>query len=209
VTDDDGDAGSGDATHTVHNLDPVINAITSNAPVPQGQPVTLTVAVSDAGVNDTHSYAFDCDNNGSYEAIGAGNQGVCALAPGAASSTIGVQVSDDDLGVVTGSTVVGQTLTVCASAYTGQVAGLMASGACPAGSVKLTLPAASPMTFCINVYTGALVWKPSGGCPAGSRTHLVPNNGPLTYCQSIYTGKLRYVPTGMCSTGERPGVIPG
>jgi predicted outer membrane repeat protein len=102
-----------------------------------------------------------------------------------------------------------QPVTLCANRYTGQLAGLLATGSCPAGSNALALPAPTPVTLCVNPYTGALIWAPRGTCGAGYRTHIVPTSGPLNYCQNIYTGKLRYSATGACSAGERADVIAG
>ena len=52
VIDDDTGNGSNSVVHTVNNVAPVINSITTNGPVPQGQQVTITVDAADVGIND-------------------------------------------------------------------------------------------------------------------------------------------------------------
>ncbi len=202
-------SGSASTFHTVFNVAPMITAITTDGPVPQGLPVTITVTATDAGVNDTLTYSFDCDNDGSYETPGAGNRGQCALDPGAATSTVGVKVEDDDLGVTTGTVVVGQTLTLCLNYSTGAVSEPGMSG-CSAGTIALTMPGITPVTFCINPYTGRLTWAARGTCAGSYWPHMVPDDGPLHYCRSLWTGQLREPSTpGQCNAYETPGVIPG
>ena len=210
VTDNDGDSGSNSVDHFVTNVDPVIDSITTNGPVPQGQPVTITVDATDVGINDTLTYGFDCDNNGSYE-IGPqpGNSTDCTLDPAAATSTIGVRVEDDDLGVVTDTVDVSQTVTLCLNYLTGAV-GAAGAGGCTAGTIALTVPGPSSTTFCISSYTGGLRWSPGGTCTAGERPHVVPDSGPLHYCESLWTRQMRVTWTpGQCPAYEIPGVIPG
>jgi hypothetical protein len=122
---------------------------------------------------------------------------------------IGVQVSDDDGGVTTGSVAVGQTLTLCRMYSTGALAAATASGGCQTGAGPLVLPSINPVTLCVSLYTGAIAWTPAGSCPAGQRPHVVPTSGPLPFCHNTYTTRMRFSPTGVCSTGERAGVIPG
>ena len=210
VTDDSGESGEASAAHTVNNVAPVITAITTNGPVQQGMPAVITVVATDVGINDVLSYLFDCDSDGIYETAGVGNQGSCTLDPAAATTVIGVQVSDDDLGVSTDSVEVEQITTLCANGMTGAVNGAGPGGNCQAGSIPLTLPMASPLTLCINFYNGALSWSPVGSCGASERPHVVPEDGPLYYCESIWTGQLRVPPMpGQCGSHEMVGVIPG
>ncbi len=195
---------------TVNNVPPVITGIVTNEPVSQGDPAVITVSATDpAGVNDPLTYAFDCDNDSSYETPGDGNIGTCTLDPSAATSTIGVQVSDDDGGVTTASAEVSQNVTVCSNAYTGAFSSAGAL-ACPPGTNLLVLPGPQPTTLCINGYTGSISWSPNG-CPVrGSRAHVVPEDGPLYFCQSSWTGSLRaFVGLQQCNANETPGVIPG
>ena len=90
VTDDDTGSGNNTVSHTVNNLNPTITNIANNGPVNEGSPVTLTVTVIDQGVNDTFTFAFDCDNNSSYETPGTGNQGQCTFNDNG-SFTVGVR----------------------------------------------------------------------------------------------------------------------
>lgn len=204
-----GNCGSLTTEITVNNVPPNIDSITTNDPAPQGQPATITVYASDPGIDDILSYRFDCDGDGSYD-IGPqpANVADCPLDPAAATTTIPVEVSDDDGGVATDSVTVGQTTAICGSFYTGELSALPAAG-CPSGSSELTLPATTPTTLCINPYTGALIWSPQGACTGSSWPHIVPDDGPLNYCASVWTGKVRYSAKGQCNSSETPGVIPG
>ncbi len=209
MTDNDGGVGSNTATHTVNNVPPAIDGVATNGPVPQGHPVTVTVSASDVGVNDILSYYIDCDDDGSYE-LGpqAGNEATCALDPAQATATIGVRVTDDDLGMATATVEVGQTLTLCLNYSTGGVGVAGASGCAP-GTLTMNVPGPATTTVCINSYTGALTWSSRGTCSPGSLPHIVPDDGPLYYCESLWTGKLRYSHNGQCNAYEAPGVIPG
>ena len=131
VTDDDGGSGDNSVVHWVNNVAPMITGITTNGPVPQGQPVTIIVNATDVGINDILSYAFDCDNDGSYE-VGpqASNQADCTLDPEAGASTIGVRVEDDDLGEATGSVEVIQQVTLCLNPSTGAISEAGVGGSC-------------------------------------------------------------------------------
>lgn len=210
VTDNHGESGSNSANHTVDNVAPIIDSITANGPNAQGQPVSLTVVASDpGGSNDPLTYAFDCDNDGSYETPGAGNAALCPLDPNIAVTTIGVQVSDDDGGVIADSIEVGQSLTLCGRYTTGELSLPSASG-CLAGTLALELPGASPTTLCVNLYTLSIVWSPRGCSASGWLTHVVPDSGPLQFCVHNWTGGLRAnLSGGACNAYERPGVIPG
>ena len=207
VTDDDDGQDSNTTLQTVDNLPPTINQITTNAPVPHGQPVTITVQASDPGVNDTLTYSFDCDDDGVYETPGNGSTGSCPFDPAQAASTLGVEVTDDDLGVATGTVEVKQTIALCGNSWNGTL--YLPTGAnCPTGTLTLTLPAAYPTTLCYAT-GGQLVWKPGGNCGANWTAHIVPLDGPLTFCASIWTGQLSHSWSGACGTYETPGVIPG
>jgi hypothetical protein len=197
-------------TVTVNNLPPVIQVITTNSPVPQGQPATIDVDATDPGVNDVLSYAFDCDNDGLYETPGNGNWGACNLDPAVAYSTIGVRVSDDDQGVTASSVTVSQTITLCGNSMSGALSATGRDGNCSGGSTRLVLPMPSPVRLCVNGATGVILWARNGSCPGGYRAHLVPASGPFHYCESLWTGKLRgtFLP-GQCGAQERAGVIPG
>lgn len=209
VTDKDGGSDETSATHTVENAAPVIDNLTTDGPVPQGRPITVTVDASDVGINDTLSFSFDCGNDGDFE-IGpqASNSATCTFVPGVAFPVIAVRVTDDDLGVVEDTIQASQTITLCVNYATGSFSTPTAAG-CPAGTITTTLPGAGPMTICINSYTGSFHWQPNGVCAGTYQTHLIPGSGPLHYCQNLWTGKLRYTANGECGFYERAGVIPG
>lgn len=54
---------------TVNNVPPVITAVSNDGPVGEGSPLTLTVSATDVG-NDPLSYAFDWQNDGSFDEVG-------------------------------------------------------------------------------------------------------------------------------------------
>ena len=163
------------STLAINNVAPTINAITANGPVPQGQPVTVTVDATDAGIPDVLQYAFDCNNDGNYETgLQAGNSTNCMLDPAISPATIGVQVVDDDGGSTFGSVAVLQTVTLCGNFSTGRLSQPLANGNCQAGSFPLVLPMPQPLTLCVSLYTGQLTWQPGGQCSFGQRPHVVP-----------------------------------
>ncbi|MEZ4520187.1 MAG: PKD domain-containing protein [Thermomicrobiales bacterium] len=210
VTDDEGDSGGSSVDQTVNNLPPEIIGITTNGPAPQGQPAEISVAAADAGVNDVLSYRFDCDVDGNFEVGPQPNADTtCTLDPAAATTTIGVEVSDDDLGVTTGSVDVEQTVTLCGSIYTGAMS-VPRDRNCPGGTMQIVLPAAYPVTVCVNSYTGVLTMARSQDCYTNARPHVVPVNGPLFFCANTWTGQIRHQ-RGLqaCSSNEIWGVIPG
>ena len=212
VTDKDGASHDSTVDQTVNNLPPDIIDITTNAPVPQGQNAMITVHATDAGgAGDPLTYRFDCDNDGSYETAGAGNSGECTLDPTAAVTTIGVEVSDDDLGASTGSVEIKQTLLMCGNAWTGAMTMPGPGGVCNGTTMPLVLPSTAPMTLCMNMMNGGeLSWSPSGQCSQGQYPHIVPTSGPLHFCRDLWTGTLKgkFGP-GQCGVREVAGVIPG
>jgi PKD repeat protein len=92
VTDDDGGIGTTSTTVTVNNVAPTADAGGPYS-VNEGGSVVLSAAGSSDPGNDIASYAWDLDNNGSYETSGAtptynaGDNG---------SATVGLRVTDDD-----------------------------------------------------------------------------------------------------------------
>ncbi len=212
VTDSTGDARSNSTVQTVNNIDPSIDEIQTNSPVPQGKPAQITVTASDPGASgDPLTYGFDCDGDGMYE-VGpqASNSVSCTLNPARAYTTINVQVTDDDLGVTSDSVVVKQTLAMCVNNMTGALGLAGTNGSCSNGWRQLVLPLDYAATACINNYTGQLRWPTNGQCVTGYRAHVVPDDGPLYFCRSLYTGQLRAKTTASpCISSEIAGVVPG
>ena len=62
-------------------------------------------------------------------------------------------VPDDDLGVVTDSVVIDQTLTLCMNYASGTVTGAGPGGSCGGGSVALTMPGLASVALCVNPYS--------------------------------------------------------
>lgn len=53
---------------SVINVPPVITSVSNDGPVGEGSPLALTVTATDVG-NDPLTYAYDWDNNGSFDAV--------------------------------------------------------------------------------------------------------------------------------------------
>jgi PKD domain len=98
VTDDGGLTDSASATVTLDNANPSVSP-TNDGPIDEGGSANITANGSDPGSNDTLTYAYDCDNNGSYE----DTSGSCSFADNG-TYTVGVQATDDDGGTGTGTT---------------------------------------------------------------------------------------------------------
>ncbi|MEZ4512631.1 MAG: hypothetical protein R3C62_12210 [Chloroflexota bacterium] len=117
VTDGDGGEATDATTVSVNNLDPVINSVSNDGPINEGNNVTITVDASDV---DTLSYEFDCDGNGDYEVgpqassstscyFGDQTEGEplgANLAPVTLSGRVNVRVTDGDGGEATDTTTV-------------------------------------------------------------------------------------------------------
>jgi protocatechuate 3,4-dioxygenase beta subunit len=104
VIDSDAAEDTEDADVTVANLPPSISAVTSDGPIDEGGSATITVTATDpAGVNDPLVYAFDCDDDGSYETAGVANEGTCTFDQDGVF-TVGVEVTDGDGGQALDST---------------------------------------------------------------------------------------------------------
>ncbi len=209
VVDNAGESGTNSTIHIVNNVPPVIDSVDTLLSATD-QAVTLTVAASDAGIEDVLTYYFDCDDDGVYETSGVGNAGACSLDPDAGVVTIGVQVMDDDLGEATAVVAVEPVAELCVNYLTGVVSAAGTEG-CRQGSV--TLPPrtdAGSWAFCISPGTGKLRWSFNDQCSPGQRLHLVPEDGPLTYCRTAHLGLLRIpADADQCSTYEIKGQIRG
>ena len=102
VTDDAGFTSTDDSIVTVSNVDPVANA---NGPYTanEGETFNLGGSVSDDGVEDTHTFAWDLDNDGIYETLGQDVEFTCENED---THTVSLQVTDDDEGIGVDTTTV-------------------------------------------------------------------------------------------------------
>jgi hypothetical protein len=108
VSDDDGGSDSDTADTTVNNLDPVITSVAfdeDDEVVGCSTSVNLTIAFSDAGVNDTHTVVIDWGdgNVAPSEAIESGDSFAHIYANTGGPFTASVTVTDDDTGADTES----------------------------------------------------------------------------------------------------------
>lgn len=72
------DKDGGEALDTVRvevsNVPPVITSVSDDGPVGEASPLALTVAATDVGKEDQLAYAFDWDNDGSFDESGTANK---------------------------------------------------------------------------------------------------------------------------------------
>jgi len=102
ATDDAGHSDTADSTVTVSNVAPVANAngvYSAN----EGSIAVLSASVTDAGTLDTHTYAWDLDNDGIFESVGQNVNYTCI---DDSVNLASVEVTDDDGGVDTNITTV-------------------------------------------------------------------------------------------------------
>ena len=97
VTDNDGGTNAAQATISVDNVAPT--AVPGGPYVERPSVVVyLSGSVIDPAPADTHTYAWDLDNNGSYETAGQDTQ---ISFPAEGTYIVGLEVTDDDDGVGT------------------------------------------------------------------------------------------------------------
>ncbi|MCA9995923.1 MAG: hypothetical protein KDE56_09270, partial [Anaerolineales bacterium] len=101
VTDGDGGEATDATTVSVNNLDPVINSVSNDGPINEGNSVTVSVDASDV---DTLSYEFDCDNDGDYEVGPQASSSTDCTVGNNGTAQINVRVTDGDGGEATDST---------------------------------------------------------------------------------------------------------
>ncbi|MBN1348827.1 PKD domain-containing protein [candidate division KSB1 bacterium] len=94
VTDKDGGMGQAQTTANISNANPVPNAGGPYTGRIQ-QPVALTGSANDPGTDDTHTYQWDTNNDGSYDLNG---QSVNAYFSSPGNHTVKLKVTDDDGG---------------------------------------------------------------------------------------------------------------
>jgi hypothetical protein len=138
LTDSDGAEGSNSRSVTVKNVAPTASA-TNNGPINEGGSATITASQTDPGTADTFTYAFDCDNDGTFGAYQASDQTSCSFGADG-SYDVGVKVKDDDGGEDEAST----TVVVKNVAPTVGTISLDPDEINEGGSVDLTAPASDP-----------------------------------------------------------------
>jgi PKD domain len=99
VTDDQGGTGSDSASLSLDNANPSIDSLSNSGPIDEGSSASINASASDPGSNDTLSYAYDCNNDSTYE----DTSGSCSFDDNG-TYTVGVQVTDDNGGSTTGTT---------------------------------------------------------------------------------------------------------
>ena len=206
VTDNSGDSGENSATQLVNNVAPTITLIDIPPVNDHASMATVSVTATDPGGDgDPLTYAFDCDGNGSYETA-TGSAGVvsCFPDPTTLSPTIGVQVSDDDLGITTGAVELHVRKHYCASFYTRN---LRDSIQCQNGEFEVVLEPGRLTYFCANAFTGRLVYG-GANCSANWIPLLVPAINSIPVCEEIFTGGLNYRFGQPCTVMEFTRIIP-
>jgi hypothetical protein len=176
-------------TVTVNNVAPVISSVTNNGPIDEGGSATITVNATDF---DTLSYAFDCNNDGTYE-IGpqAGNSASCAYGDNG-SYPVGVRVSDDDTYTDGSTTVTVKNVAPTINAFAiAKPAGAACSGVTNKVTVSFTVSdpadqAADPITGSINWGDGSPVQTISGR--SISQDHNYAPGGPYTIAATVNDG---------------------
>lgn len=93
-------------TVNVGNVSPSIVQVTSDGPVPEGSPVTVTIEATDpGGVGDPLRYSFDWDNDGEFadDVLDAPEATQQHVFDQQGRYFVGVQVRDDDGGLAVGN----------------------------------------------------------------------------------------------------------
>ena len=98
------------------------------------------------------------------------------------------------------------TYPLCASYYTGVVTSPL-TGSCGAGRIELVVP--GNLSFCIDLYTGQLLYTFGRPCNPPRQVHTMPEDGDLLTCVSIFSGSNRWVFNhSQCTAYELPNTIP-
>jgi hypothetical protein len=170
--------------------------------------VSVAIDASDpGGADDPLTYSFDCDGDGVFErSTGSSNTTTCRPAQTTVSPVIGVEVRDDDGGVVTSSVTLSVEKTFCANMVTGQLTNGDA-GCLPTQRPVVLSPVRSAI-FCVDSFTGRLSHRPAG-CTGNTSAYLVPAAQPLTVCENRSTRLLRMPRPGLgCLTTEAIVLVP-
>ncbi|MBK8797560.1 MAG: PKD domain-containing protein [Anaerolineales bacterium] len=123
VSDGDGGVVTGTTTITVTPQNLTIQAVTNDGPVRRNQPVTVIVTATQE-LTDALRYAFDWDNDGSYDVTDQSSNSAATSFATTGPKTVGVRVTDADGGVATSTTtitVTPQNLTIQAVTNDGPV----------------------------------------------------------------------------------------
>ncbi|MEX2093581.1 MAG: PKD domain-containing protein, partial [Pirellulales bacterium] len=191
ATDEDGTFGSNSISVTVNNLAPTAD---TGGPytVGEGGTVTLSGSGTDpAGAADPLTFAWDLDDNGSFETSGASPTFSAAGLDGPTSRTIHLQVSDGDGGVTTATT----TVSVVNVAPTADAGGpyltfddtpiaLAGSGSDPAGALD-------PLSFAWDLDGDNVFGETGGAATRGDEIGASPTFDPTGLSTGSYTVELR------------------
>ena len=191
ATDEDGTFSSNSISVTVNNLAPTAD---TGGPytVGEGGTVTLSGSGTDpAGAADPLTFAWDLDDNGSFETSGASPTFSAAGFDGPTSQTIHLQVSDGDGGVTTATT----TVSVVNVAPTADAGGpyltfddtpiaLAGSGSDPAGALD-------PLSFAWDLDGDNVFGETGGAATRGDEIGASPTFDPTGLSTGSYTVELR------------------
>jgi PKD repeat protein len=175
---------------TVTNLAPLIQSVTNSGPITPGNSITVTVTASDVP-SDTLAYAFDCDDNATFE-IGpqANNQAACQF-NSSGTFTVTVKATDEDGGSAQAATAV--------TVLTQPIASFSCGGCTSHENQVLTFNANAsighpPLSYSWNFGDSA-----SGS--GSTINYTYPDNGSYTATLTIQDAN------GLTSTATRPVTI--
>jgi uncharacterized delta-60 repeat protein len=186
ATDDAGDRREVARTLSVANAAPVLGALGVLAPAREGAPATVVVPANDpAGANDPLSYAFDWEDDGTFEPPGTAAQATRVLADDG-TYTVRVRVTDGDGGATTGTIAV----VVANVAPAGTLAlapdVLMEGGTLTARLVGVVEPGADTLRYSFALSRESLARSYAEAGPAASATFRPANDGTVTVWARVF-----------------------